>query len=410
MNFTFIDLFAGIGGFRYAIANNGGHCLHFSEIDKNAINTYCINSNEPVEKNLGDITKIKALPPHNLLTAGVPCQSWSIAGKKLGFNDDRGQLWNDTIYLLNQSQPDAFIFENVKGLADQRNKEALSYIMDRIKLAGYHANYYVINSLDYGVLQHRERIYIIGFKNKHYADLFKLPPPVLSSLKLRDIITDEPNVLHQDFNIDGFNDYFVLSDVRNGIATIHSWDIIQTTQRQKNICILLLTNRRKSLYGNKDGNPMSYINFLDLDPSISINELDDLVSLNIFKKIDDKYDFKNSKVSTGINGIYRIFLPSANLFPTLVASDSNDFITNVLLTGNNIHELKENFINNVLHQKNYRKISKQEACVIQGFPINYILPDNRSNWIKQIGNSVSIPVIDSLVKAIINTGVFNVLH
>ena len=80
-----------------------------------------MNTGESAEANFGDITGIKSLPAHDLLTAGVPCQSWSIAGKNLGFDDDRGQLWNDTIYLLNQSRPKAFIFENVKGLVDPRN-------------------------------------------------------------------------------------------------------------------------------------------------------------------------------------------------------------------------------------------------------------------------------------------------
>ena len=188
--FTFIDLFSGIGGFRMALKNNGGECLHFSEISKDAIDTYCKNSNEPIEKNLGDITKIKELPKHSLLTAGVPCQSWSIAGRNLGFDDDRGQLWNDTVFLLNQSRPDAFIFENVKGLVDPRNKKALNYILERINEAGYFANYYVLNSFDYGVPQNRIRIYIIGFKDKDFADKFKLPKPLDKKIKLADILTD----------------------------------------------------------------------------------------------------------------------------------------------------------------------------------------------------------------------------
>jgi DNA (cytosine-5)-methyltransferase 1 len=90
--FTFIDLFAGIGGFIMALNNIGGSCLNFSEINKDAIETYCTNFDEGAECNLGDITQIKSLPPHDLLTGGVPCQSWSIAGKNLGFDDDRGQL------------------------------------------------------------------------------------------------------------------------------------------------------------------------------------------------------------------------------------------------------------------------------------------------------------------------------
>ncbi len=158
--FTFIDLFAGIGGFKMALTNNGGSCLGFSEVNKDAVNAYCENYQVEPESNFGDITKIEELPQHDVLTAGVPCQSWSIAGKNLGFDDDRGQLWNDTIYLLNQAKPKAFIFENVKGLVDPRNKEALSYIFERIRQAGYYAKHFVINSHDYGVAQNRIRIYI----------------------------------------------------------------------------------------------------------------------------------------------------------------------------------------------------------------------------------------------------------
>ena len=112
IRFTFIDLFAGIGGFKMALSNNAGDCVGFSEINQDAINTYCDNFQIDPSSNLGDITKIKELPPHDLLTAGVPCQSWSIAGKNLGFDDDRGQLWNDTIqfiYFNNPNQKHLFL-------------------------------------------------------------------------------------------------------------------------------------------------------------------------------------------------------------------------------------------------------------------------------------------------------------
>jgi len=303
-NFTFIDLFSGIGGFRMALNSIGGECLNFSEINNDAINTYCTNFNEDFKSNLGDITKIKDLPKHDLLTGGVPCQSWSIAGKNLGFDDDRGQLWNDTIYLLNKSKPKAFVFENVKGLVDPRNKEALVYILQRIKEAGYFANYYVINSFDYGVPQNRLRIYIIGFREEEYALKFCLPKPIENKIRLEHILTDfEPSSIETEQNFEkdlfgkivkprnmslsnsnGFNDYFLFNDLRNGHSTIHSWDILDTTERQKEICYLLLKNRRKSAYGNLDGNPLSYIHFKDLDKSIDKEELDDLVLLEIFKK------------------------------------------------------------------------------------------------------------------------------
>ena len=169
-NFSFVDLFAGIGGFRIAAESIGGKSVGFSEISKDAISAYCENFGETPDRNLGDITKLKTLPKHDLMTAGVPCQSWSIAGKKLGFDDDRGQLWNDTLYLLNEVRPKAFIFENVKGLADPRNSKALDYILDRIKQAGYYANVFLLNAYDYGVPQTRVRIYIVGFYDKKYQE------------------------------------------------------------------------------------------------------------------------------------------------------------------------------------------------------------------------------------------------
>ncbi len=489
--FTFIDLFSGIGGFRIALENNGGECLHFSEISKDAIEAYCKNSNEPVEKNLGDITKIKELPKHNFLTAGVPCQSWSIAGRNLGFDDDRGQLWNDTIFLLNQSRPDAFIFENVKGLVDPRNKNALNYILERIKEAGYFANYYLLNSFDYGVPQNRLRIYIIGFKDKEFADKFKLPKAIEKKIKLADILSDFNEKIVETENetprdlfgeiitqksmslstSNGLNDYFLFNDLRNGHSTIHSWDILDTTERQKKICYLLLKNRRKSAYGNLDGNPLSLQHFQDLDHTIKEDELTELVKLEILKKvnysysinrkktaelteeeniivnncqtdilvvdnlkmsrelklkkislsktlptmiekeiilpIETRYDFKNTKISTGLYGVNRIFLPTSNIFPTLVASDTNDYVTTKVITAKNEEEHRKLFINKVYKNENYRRITKEEACLIQGFPKDYILPENRARWMKLVGNSVSVPVIEILAKAIIETGVFD---
>ncbi|HHS92796.1 MAG TPA: DNA (cytosine-5-)-methyltransferase [Campylobacterales bacterium] len=479
--FTFIDLFAGIGGFYQGLTKNGGECRAYSEINRDAIETYCLNFSEKKEHNLGDITKIKKLPKHDLLTAGVPCQSWSIAGKNLGFDDDRGQLWNDTIYLLKQSQPKAFIFENVKGLVDPRNKEALGYILKRIRDAGYYADYYVINSYDYGVAQNRVRIYIIGFKEEKFFQKFQLPKVGDKKIKLADILGVEIENFKENNEVgssrsmslsskNGYNDYFLFNDLRNGKTTIHSWDIIETTERQKEICYLLLKNRRKSAYGKLDGNPLSLEHFCSLDKTTNKHELDELVELGIFKKvayvyrisslknrelsenehlilnksnrgnlvldelksdkglklsrvsilktleslkekkilevIEFRYEFKNSKISTGLFGVNRIFLPNADTFPTLVASDTNDYITLKHITPTCEKSYRERFLQEVYRSNNYRKITKEEACLIQGFPKEFKLPTSRSRWMKLIGNSVSVPVIEVLCRAILETGVF----
>ena len=487
--FTFIDLFSGIGGFKIALSNQGGACKGFSEIHKDAIETYCENFNEKKEHNFGDITKIKTLPSHDILTAGVPCQSWSIAGRNLGFDDDRGQLWNDTIYLLKQSQPKAFIFENVKGLVDPRNKEALNYILTRIKQAGYHANYYVLNSFDYGVPQSRVRVYIIGFKEKEYFEKFALPKPIAT--KKRSTLSDILGIKHNKStklslfqqNIlsssetknmslsskNGYNDYFLFNDLRNGHTTIHSWDILDTTNKQKDICYLLLKNRRKSKYGKLDGNPLSLKHFQELDNAINIDDIHALVKLDILKEIpyafkvngnyhdtlsqackdvlhavdnghvtldalktdhtlklhkipivktittlieknllhchEIRFDFKNTKISTGLFGVNRIFLPSSDIFPTLVASDSNDYIA--LQDIPHSKDYKNQFLDEVYKKGHFRKITKKEACLIQGFPANFKLPQSRNRWMKLVGNSVSIPVVETLCSAILKTGILN---
>lgn len=487
-DFSFIDLFAGIGGFRLALSNLGGHCLNFSEIDNDAIQIYCQNFNENPSLNLFDITQIKQLPQADILTAGVPCQSWSIAGKNLGFNDDRGQLWNDTLYLLNQSQPKAFIFENVKGLADPRNQDALHYILKRIQQAGYFAKHFVINSSDYSVPQDRVRVYIIGFREKAYFDKFTLPTPHKAQIRFSDILQEDITTTNFNNNssitfdlfgqpiedkrryrkVSGMNDFFLFNDIRNGPTTIHSWDLLPTTERQKNICLLILRNRRKSLYGKLDGNPLALEHLQALDNSISQQELDNLVSLGILKTLtytyqvqainaqllsttekliinqaenhlitlgdlksnpklksvrnkldtiiseltnknilipyETRYEFRYTKISTGIEGVNRVFLPRSQAFPTLVASDTNDFVALKDIEAETEEKYKRLFLQEIFHKKLFRKISKQEACLIQGFPKDFILPESRSRWMKLIGNSVSVPVIQMLAQAILETG------
>lgn len=485
--FTFIDLFSGIGGFHRALSSLGGRCLGFSEINRDAVSCYCENTGEIPDANFGDITCIETLPQHDLLTAGVPCQSWSIAGRNLGFDDDRGQLWNDTICLLNQSRPKAFIFENVKGLVDPRNKDALGYIMERIRRAGYHADFHVINSYDYGVMQNRVRIYIIGFLEKDCFDRFSIPPPLDKNMRLGDllgikILENETEAAEKDlFGSEiaprqmslsasgGMNDYFLYNDIRNGDTTIHSWDLQPTTDRQKEICLLLLRNRRKKAYGCLDGNPLSLGHFQSLDKSITQEDIDGLVNLRIFAaedytfqltgKIPDltegeeeilscardgvividelkadrglklrktripealaklvekgaincvekRYDFKNTKISTGLNGVNRVFLPGSSVFPTLVASDTNDMVATKDIGARNMADYRRRFLEEIHEKGHFRKITKAEACILQGFPPDYKLPESRARWMKLVGNSVSVPVIDTLCRAIMATCAF----
>lgn len=163
MKYKFIDLFSGIGGFRLAFENLGCECVFSSEIDKYARDTYYNNFNEYPS---GDITKIDAseIPDHDILCGGFPCQAFSIGGKRLGFEDSRGTLFFDVARILKEKQPKAFILENVKGLVNHDKGNTLKTITNILDDIGYTFDYRVMNALDYGVPQNRERWYCIGFR------------------------------------------------------------------------------------------------------------------------------------------------------------------------------------------------------------------------------------------------------
>jgi DNA (cytosine-5)-methyltransferase 1 len=181
-DFTFIDLFAGIGGFRIAMQNLGGKCVYSSEFDAKAQESYLANYGEMP---FGDITKesTKSYIPKDfdVLCAGFPCQSFSLAGKHLGFADEtRGTLFFEVEDVLRKHQPKAFFLENVKGLAIHDHGKTLATILEHLKNAGYDVvPPQILNAMDFGVPQHRERIYIVGFRHDLHinVDDFHYPEP-----------------------------------------------------------------------------------------------------------------------------------------------------------------------------------------------------------------------------------------
>lgn len=186
-NFTFIDLFAGIGGIRLGFESVGGKCVFSSEFDEDACKTYEANFGEHPA---GDITKINAadIPDFDILLAGFPCQAFSIIGKKEGFaNETCGTLFFDIERILKQKRPSAFMLENVRNLVAHDNGNTFKVIREHLEALGYHIHAKVLNALDYGVPQKRERIIIVGF----LKDLpFEFPIPVNESerLTLSDIL------------------------------------------------------------------------------------------------------------------------------------------------------------------------------------------------------------------------------
>jgi DNA-cytosine methyltransferase len=171
---TFMDFCAGIGGGRLALDNLGMQCVGFSEIDKNAEKTYRLLFNDK-GKNFGDLTKINAdtLPDFDVMVAGFPCQAFSIIGQRKGINDKvnkKGEIIFHLIEFLIAKSVRFFIFENVKGLINHDKGQTLKIILDELDKAGYYVKWKLLNSLDYGVAQMRERIYLVGVQKEILGD------------------------------------------------------------------------------------------------------------------------------------------------------------------------------------------------------------------------------------------------
>lgn len=197
----FIDLFSGIGGFRLALEDLGGECVFSSEIDKDARETYKLNFGEYPS---GDITKIESssIPDHDILCAGFPCQPFSLAGRRLGFEDTRGTLFFDILRILKDKKPKAFILENVAGIISHDKGRTISIIEDSLKNAGYNIKYQVVNAYKSGIPQNRNRWYCVGFRKEiieqDIVNDFKFPKAKPLQFNVKDCL--EQNV-SEDYRI-----------------------------------------------------------------------------------------------------------------------------------------------------------------------------------------------------------------
>ena len=179
--FRFIDLFAGIGGLRIPFDELGGTSVFSSEWDVPAQTTYEANFGE---RPCGDITKIApdAVPDHDILLAGFPCQAFSIIGKMRGFDESRGTLFFNITSILDAKKPSAFLLENVKQLRSHDQGRTFEVIIRHLKELGYHTHTTVLNALDFGLPQKRERTYIVGFRENVPFE-FPLPSGITPDLE-----------------------------------------------------------------------------------------------------------------------------------------------------------------------------------------------------------------------------------
>lgn len=163
---TFVDLFAGIGGFRLAFEQLGGRCVFACEIEGIVRQTYERNFGDEPE---GDVTKIPAdsIPDHDILLAGFPCQAFSIMGKMEGFADTRGTLFFEIERILRAKRPPLILLENVRQLLTNQRGRTFAVIQSHLRELGYYIHHAVLNALDFGLPQKRERVFIVGFRNRY---------------------------------------------------------------------------------------------------------------------------------------------------------------------------------------------------------------------------------------------------
>lgn len=410
----FIDLFAGVGGIRIgateALRKHGidSECVLSSEIDEKACETYSLNFGEHPS---GDVKKITEIAPFDFLLAGFPCQPFSYAGKRRGFGDTRGTLFFEIERILAQHKPKAFLLENVRGLKTHDGGRTFDTIITKLHELGYGTTELILNSSNFGVPQNRVRLYILGllgetpkvtlssdrgsadshaFKKlqaqvgmfdtedghayctvgdileEHVDEAFYCSDEFAE--QLRSVVGDDLSVLH------GYR----LIDYRGG-QSLHSWELGKKgkcTAEEIEFMNLLISNRRKHDFGtHQDGKKLT------IDQIRTFYKRDDietiiasLIEKGYLKEDDGKYNPVCGNMSFEVFK----FLDPNSISITLTSSDCNRL--------------------GVIQHNRPRHITPRECARLQGFPDSFIVNPDKAFAYKQFGNSVSVPVIEAVVR------------
>lgn len=325
--FRFIDLFAGIGGFHYAMDSFGAKCVFASEWDKYAAETYHENFHIHPK---GDITLIheKDIPDHEILCAGFPCQAFSISGLRRGFEDTRGTLFFEIARITKYHKPMILLLENVKNILKHDNGNTLATITECLTSLGYKYYYKVLNTSNFGLPQNRERAYIVAFRSDLEVTQFNFPETIDVRVSLNDVLESSPKdckIIHRD-------DILIFEKYNTIIQTINN-------------------------------------NHLANRP----------IQIGIVNK--------------GGQG-ERIYHPAGHAVTLSAYGGGIGSKTGLYLINNTI-----------------RKLTTRECARIQGFPEYFVLNNSQGQSYKQFGNSVSINVLQLIIKEItkvlISKGIIN---
>ncbi len=320
MEYKFIDLFAGIGGFRQGFESIGAKCVFSSEIDEHAKKIYNLNYRELP---FGDITKIDEndIPKHDILLAGFPCQPFSIAGEKRGFDDTRGTLFFDIVRILKAQKTKCVVLENVKHFKNHDGGKTLKVILNTLEDLGYTVSWEILNAKDFGVPQNRERTIIVASLNGIKFDFKKLEKKKVLSIK---------DILEKDEKFEYLDDseFTLIDNPKKQLS-----GLIFCGYRNKNI-------RTKGTRENTE---------------------------------------HLSRVHKQPNRIYH----SNGTHPTLSSQET---------AGRYF----------VYHENKVRKLSLKECFRLMGFKDDFKLIGSKANLYNRIGNSVVVPMIESIANEVKN--------
>ena len=240
------SFFAGVGGIDKGFENNGFKTIYANEIDKYAATTFEANFNLEVDcKDIRDVNP-KKIPNFDIMLAGFPCQAFSIAGYRQGFEDKkgRGTLFLELERIFKVKKPKIIFLENVKNLVGHDKGNTFRVILNKLEEAGYHVKYQVMNGMDYGnVPQNRERIYIVAFRNKRLFEKFTFPKPIERTNKLEDVVNYHCKVDDKYYyNAEKCSFYDKLKEVMTKQDTVYQWRRIYVRENKSNVCPTLTAN------------------------------------------------------------------------------------------------------------------------------------------------------------------------
>lgn len=245
-NFTCASFFAGVGGIELGFEKAGFRTIYANEFDPLPKTTYEKNFNTPVDcRDINDVES-KEIPNFNIMLAGFPCQAFSVAGYRQGFDDEKGRgvLFFQLARILKDKHPEVVFLENVKNLVAHDSGKTFRIIVEALETEGYHVKYQVLNTMEYGNIPHnRERIYIVGFLNKEAYKEFDFPKPIELSTPLSNLIDFENKVDDKYYYTkDKFPHYDILEKNMTRMDTVYQWRRVYVRENQSNVCPTLTAN------------------------------------------------------------------------------------------------------------------------------------------------------------------------